>query len=444
MTVPRFDRSTNMRRPGFTYSLARAFALVTGIVAPASAAVHVIDSANGPGTDFVHPSAAHALVAPGDVLVVRDGVYHDVEWSATPVTFIAEAGHTPKFTNTVVSNLPPGTDTVFRGIRFESEFTTCDAIWSMKGLRLDAVQGALLFEDCIVEGGRPAVEAVGCSSVTFARSSIIGGGPLFGCLGGAPGAPGPGVVSTNSVLHLQSSTVEGGPGYDAAYSGDIPGAVNAAQTGASAVRVEGGELFCGRSQLAGGDGGDGLINGLALPPFDCVPAKAGGAGLEITAAGGIVRLLDTTIEAGPSGDSPGSCSPPLPGSSIVQNGGMIVTLAGESNSVIAPAPAREGESTALTIAAPAGQVVIVFVAIDFTANYFPASSSVLHIGAQASVASLGLMPPGGVLTIPVVIPAGLPVGGSARAFVQAANCDMGTGQCRLGSPSAAVILDASL
>jgi hypothetical protein len=112
---------------------ARRFAAATvaaALALPLSATTYVVDAANGPGTNFTTIGAAVAAASPGDVILVRAGVYVEnvvlntgitiIGWNAQsyPLVVPSNPYQDVVWGTLLVQNLPAGHRVVVSGLTF--------------------------------------------------------------------------------------------------------------------------------------------------------------------------------------------------------------------------------------------------------------------------------------------------------------------------------------
>lgn len=423
----------------------RAGVAFVAISASLDAGVFVVDAAMGPGADFPDVLGAMDWIAPHDVLLVRPGDYTAATTGHTgnpiyvdrALTVVADSTTRPSISIVMVTNLPANEQVVFRGFDITASQIGggCSSDAYPKGLIVSQCSGSVVFEDCTFFGGLPSVVVEQSESVTFTRCKMFPTSFVYTCFA-AKTTPGRGVEISNSNVVLQSCEIHGGNGANASPAAHTPG-IEGAKPGAAAILVDGGGLFLGRTSLIGGTGGDGTFDGFG----QCYQGAIGGTGLQITASGGLVRTLDSTILAGVSGVSAGSCAPPPSAPATDLAAGSLVSLSGESNTLIGPTPSLEGSNVSIAIQAPAGQTVVALASAVLQSAYQPTGSSVLHVGLPAVIVPLGVVPVGGTIHVATTVPFVVASDSAISVILQAANISPSTGAWRLGSPSVAVIVD---
>jgi len=424
----------------------RASAAVVAMTVTAQSGVVVVDAAMGPGADYADLFVALDWVAPNDVIVIRPGDYtaSAMGYFPTPVyipfglTIVAESPSSPpKLSIVLIENLPANERVVFRGIDFLASpmSSGCSENQNQRGLQVSNCAGSVLVEDCRFFGGRPAIAVNQSADVTLSRCAVFPSSYVFDCFA-AKTSPGRALEIQDANVTLQSCEIHGGDGADASPAAHTPG-IEGAKPGGTAIYVDGGNLFLGKTLVAGGAGGDGTFDGFG----NCYKGAIGGIGLQLTANGGLVRTLDSTIAAGVSGNSAGSCAPPATAAATDLIAGALVSQSGESNTLVGPPTALEGSSASISVEAPSGHSVLALASASFGSSHQPAGSSVLHVGLPVVLVPFGVVPPSGTISVATTIPSVVPSNSAIQIFIQAANVSPMSGIWRLGSPSVAVIVD---
>jgi hypothetical protein len=429
----------NLTRPMLQTCLAVAAMSMT-----ARAGVLVVDAAMGPGADYANVFDALDWAVPNDVIVVRPGNYTASALGHLPnavyitraVTIVAESSP-PLLSGVLIENLPANERVVFRGIEFQaSPFgSSCSEFEIPKGLQITNCAGSVLIEDCTFVLGRPSILVQQSTDVTLSRCEIYPTSYLGTCFA-TKSFPGRGIEIEAANVNLHSCEVHGGDGANASPAAHTPG-IEGAKPGGVAIRVDGGELFLGNTAVVGGSGGNGTFDGFG----SCYEGAVGGVGLQVTSSGGLVRSLGSTILGGVSGISAGTCAPPATAAATELIAGSLVPLTGASNTLIGPPPSLEGAGVSIAVTAPPGHSVVALLSATFHSTYQPAGTSILHVGPQAVVLPLGLVPGSGTISLATTVPSLVPPDSSIQVFLQAANVSPTSGTWRLGSPSVAVVFD---
>lgn len=415
--------------------------LVSFAMTDASAGVLVVE-AGGPTGTFREIQSAVTAAAPGDVVLVRPGTYAAFVVDAKPISIVAETGAVVNVVGDCsIHDLPAGSDAFCRGIDFVKPT-------SSPGTRLSLLAnlGRVRIEDCsfapndaisILTQPRSTVIVESCTSATFARCLIVGrdsDGPLDAACHALDVA--------SSTVRVEASTLHGGNGADShLHSTSV---LPVATPGAAALRVAGAEVFVGGSTIRGGKGGDGSGDMLLEP---CDPPGPSGPGILLTAPGGIVRALASSVECGAPGLVFGFCEPsddPKPVVVTAASGtALYEVLSGAANVAIGDATVPEHGIATIEIIGTAGQSAFALIGIGADATFIPSVSSVLYEATSPLfVVALGAIPANGSLTVTIPLQLALPALSALTSHVQAATC--AGAECRLGSPTVVTILDSGI
>ncbi|MEO6709245.1 MAG: hypothetical protein ABI054_06520 [Planctomycetota bacterium] len=224
----------------------------------------IVDQANGPGTDFTSIPPAIAAAAPGDVILVRHGVY--AGFALTRGITILGQGQVEIYPGAVaVSAVPAGEVAAICNLRASSGFSmgNCAGTVLLQGL-----DGHLLVQASadvrILEANANGLSGssmrVVDSRVQFAQSRLFGfDGWDAECISSQPASPGGDALTCEgaSRVHFTSSFAQGGEGgwgdFDIAcnFNGGS-GGKGIATTGPGAGMLE---LILTGSQVKGGPGG---------------------------------------------------------------------------------------------------------------------------------------------------------------------------------------------
>lgn len=345
-----------------------ALALVA-LSAPCSVAsaqsVLVVDAAGGAGSTHTQVSAAVAAAASGDLIVVRAGSYGSFAVSGKSLSIQAEPGaqvtietSPGSFGQIAVRNLAADQRVDVRGF---------DVPLGSEGLLLrpaflvEDCAGAVVAEDCRFRAsfiGHPAggngegAKVLGSASVSFVRCTIEG------LPSGAPPtffSDGLGVCGSDVQL------------YDCQVSG-----IYAVTLVGGSLFASGGTLFGERSAVRVGTPGVFLCSGAA-------PHAATFLDAELVFHAG---FPDVEVSAGTASVLPGA-----------------------SRTYGVSSPVREGEVAFEAYAGEPGDFAVLVVALTLEpAVPFFEFSGFAHVGPAALVIGRGIVGPGGVLFVPVVIP----------------------------------------
>ena len=380
-------------------------------VAPAAqSAVHVVDVAAGPGSDFTSLEAARLAAADGDVLLVRGGFYDETLLLGTKsLTVVAEDGFSVRLRGLEITGLAADDHVLLRGLTTEGT--------SAPALVASANAGAVWLEDCVLRGpegfGNLAggVELDGCAHVVFSRCllerALVPSGLAEATL-----------AATASGLVLHETEVRG-----------------PADTGAALALHDASAELTG-SSLLGGDGFDGIA-------LFC-DGQDGGTGLRATGSSSVERR-DSVVSGGAGGQGFGSCDDGLDGPAVEAAPGALVPLAQDARSYGVPSPLREGQPLRVRLEGRANDLVWLLVDLAPSAGLTPAFlDGLLLVGSTPQVVFYGALPASGVEERDFLAP-DLGPGVEATAFVsQAVFREAGTGVFRASSPTLVTVLDAAL
>jgi len=244
----------------------------------------------------------------------------------------------------------------------------------------------------------------------------------------------------DSNLALYDCDIIGNPGKEPGACGFDP----SFSPGGHALHCSGGFLFCSGSTLTGGKGGDGTCC-----PFTCSAGAEGGSGvlLQAGATEPEAVFLDTTSAGGPGGA--GGFCPLGPlcddgvdgmGYEILAGSGLL--LPGNSLSMTASSPIREGGAVTIDVHGPPGVEVFLGIAGEPAFQYYPPLSGVLLAEGPYVFIHLGALPGSGALKTVMPLLFMPPLVESMTFHGQAAYLDP-IGAVLLGSPSAVTLLDAA-
>lgn len=408
-----------------------AFVVFAWLSSPLSAGVLVVDPLGAPGFNYMSISSAVNAAVSGDLVLVRaSGFYGHVFINGKAVSIVVDPGATVSLKTVHVLDVPAGIPVLIRGLTIEGGSPDPGALPGAS-IEIKNCAAPVIVEDCVAEGGYPGLGVWSSQDVSVVRCKLSGG--LTYMVGfGIWLVSGHGMESHASTSRVLGSEIQGGKGMDA-------GPLYAAAQGKAAIRVEGGEVFIQGSTAVGGAGGNGYQS-FGICDF---PAW-GGAALFLTSFGGKARVLDSTIEVGPSGVPAGGCPPTPPGPAIVANAGFIKFLSGVGNELTTTSPHREGETISLNVNGTPGYLAAVLVSTPTSSPFLEGVSSTLHVGQSFSTVVLGAIPASGSLSLQLVVPPAIPSLSWLGLVNQAMTCDPSTSECRLGVPSAVTLLDAGL
>jgi len=370
--------------------------------------VHVVDQANGPGAEFTDLSSAMGAAAPGDILLVRQGLYPVRLVISEPLTILAESGANVRLRSVLVYQLPAGAEVVLRGLTLESKMD--------RDLGGQDCDGTIWVEDCTLlaepnffNGGGASFQ--NCANVVMTRCSIVSSKRRT--------APDEVLSSYVSSLHLFDTTLV------ASAFDDFDGtpALYALQ---SSVTLSG-------CALTGGAGLDGSAS-------QCLGGSGGPAALLQNRVALVAQ--DSLFTGGPGGL--GTCGDGAPGESVkLDTQYPPSTLASSdtpARTLAASSPVRDDELLQTTFQGEAGDRVWLVYSLATGASRFPTVEGTLLLSpAHASLFMGSIAGSPLVRTFPVP---DLGVGVEAlRIFAQPLFMNHARGELVLGTPQALTVLD---
>jgi hypothetical protein len=400
------------------------------LAAPARADVLVVDAAGG--GDFAQIAEAVLAAADGDTLVVKAGIYGPFVIDGKALDVVADTGAFVWVQGgIVVRNTQADQAVLLQGLRSTGQ----QAPLVREGLVVEATAGPLRVQLCHLQGedgldhqlpwhGADGVRLDGVADVVFKQSVLVGGagGLSFSSFGTNSG--GDGLRGADGVIAVHGSSMLGGDGGEGDLKFDEQGG-----PGGHGARLEGGTLFAGGSDLAGGlGGGDGFLS--------CQP---GGDGLRLIGPGCHGVLLDTGLQGGT-----GACSAPDGLPLMLQAGATSASYAGDARPFQASSPVREGQEATMTLAGVSGDVAFLFASLGTTSQPLAKWAGVLHAAPPFAIEPLvvGVVPASGKLTLQVPVPP-LPVGTeSIHVHLQSLHVPT-SGAATLGYPHGVLLLDAA-
>ncbi len=375
--------------------------------ATAQGAVHVVDAAGGPGSDFTSISQAASAAANGDVLLVRAGDYgQEVGLNGKGLTVVAEAGATVELNAINVDNLPAARFALFQALEVRFNASPMDLVLN---------DGPIWFEACLLDPifgqGTGGALVAASDTVVLSRSQVEG--IPFAVFIEDP----TGLRVTGSRLHV----------FDSEISAILPGTGLFGQD--TFVELSG-------STVRGGNGPNGSV-------FQC-NGTDGGDGLVLSGTS-VAKILDSALVAGTGGAPFGACTPGVGGEPLALFGdATATTIPGMARSYSAFSPVREDGFMEATFSGKPGDLVwIVFSTVPGAGVASVHHDLELLLGTPRSGFFVGTIPPAGTLVLTPPVP-DLPAGWESTViFSQALFRDIDTNRLVYSAPSAVVILDAS-
>ena len=367
------------------------------LAAPALAqSVWIVDDGGGAGVDFTDIPAAVAAAGEGDVIVVRDGRYHEFTIIAKSLTVAADAGHHPIVSETSLGNgtgnavvrvfdLSAGQEVAVRGLELGG---TYHQLFSRTPyIQLQNNAGQIWIEDIklgpVSFRAFDGIEAVNCSAVTVSRSALTAlcqPSPLATFVQSSNA-----VDAMGSNLTLWDCEIVGGEG--------VPGFNGLPLHGGNGIQIDGGTLFAAGCTVTGGRGGGGVNFSVG---------GAGGDGL-VVSGNALVRLRDCELTGGAGGVGTIGSGPNGEASVVVS--GALLSVPGTARSLELTSPARSGVDTVTeTYAGEPGDLV--YLLWSYTGQMPPLFLGIQHGSIVIDLTTLdgqavGAIGPSGTLVVSV-------------------------------------------
>jgi hypothetical protein len=391
---------------------------------PLQSQVWTVDASGGPGADFNDLPPAIAAASAGDVLLIRSGNYSAAQLGVG-LTLQADEDANVQVAGLRVESVPAGQHVVIAGLTSPSFawISSCDGMVWIEDCRFapPAAQDDGDFE--------AAVHVQDCADVVLVDTVGIGR-DLNQVSSFAAPEPTPGLLVSNSAVHVFQCTFEGGDGgWLETPSGPGIGFPLEMEP-APGARHESGELFALASAFVGGQG-----HSVHHPYYaTCVDAP-GGPGVTALAP---IYVRDSELVGGPEGFDVGFC-PPSP-EAPPWSGVPPIELDGESVSLDVPAPIRENGTFDLTLTGTPGVLAVLGLSTSQDAILVPAWGGGLVIQGPYLILPPVAIPPSGTLTLTMSL---LDLGPSVEAlkyYAQVAALDAG-GAFTVNDPTVTVLLD---
>jgi len=414
-----------------------------------AAQVHTVDD-DAPA-DFATIQAAVDAAQPGDIVLVRAGVYDGFSLLAKGVAVIADADADVEVRTPVkISDLPAGEVASLRGLR-------C-AVFVGRALAAVDCDGSIWIEDCHWTAGfslffdksSPDVMPHGasferCVDVTLQRSQFRGGpGGNVGAFG-QPYPGGSGLYLQQSTAVVSGSETSGGGGADAPHDESYWGG-----TGGDGIQARESVLFVGGLISSGGTGGWGdedfdLFTGTS----QCGRGGDGGSGIRLTwtdtFAPSFLMLRDQVYSGGLPGL--GLCAPAgNPGQALVLHAPSsqthtVVTTAGVERGFWASSPVRMGTNARLYFQGLQGDFAFAIVSANRTFLPLPDQALPLVAADLGSIVPLAALSGNGLSITQIPVPLFAPGLDGLMVTLQAGTLESGTGQFQLAPASALSVLN---
>lgn len=380
------------------------------------------------GLAFHSIQAAVDAAAPGDLILVRAGVYTEPLVIDAPLTLMGEPGVEVELHGTLfVTGIAEGEQLLIAQLEVHAPDELV-AAW------VTASEGVVRFQDVAIVGGRgrtlsgdasdgaDGVRVFDCRALAFTDCGLYGGrGGGDGLTMPFGGHGGHALVTTGSPLALHGCLLAGGDGGPA----DTFGPTTAGGNGGDACRIESFGAFVAGCTLRGGDGGSGSIYG------------SGGDCVEVAARAG-ARILDTVTEPGEVGNFAGG--PAEQPGEIVDGDGVVFWIEGAAREIGSGLLALAGTSVEVEVRGEVGDrawLVVSEVPAHVPATALDGLWFLEHgewLGSASSTAVLG---PEGTATISLKLPE-LASGVDARSSYVQALVRSASGEPRLSNAIAIV------
>jgi hypothetical protein len=425
-------------------------ALLVLLAGTARADVLVVDPGGGPGHDLLE--AAVAAAQDGDIVLLKAGDYtpqHVLDCalviSRKGITLTADLGLQPVLTSHIrVSDVPAGSTCVLRGLAPQDNLPPCGSYVDEGALEIWDCAGSVWVEDCVLRGASVwylgtwvasrGADVRHSAQVVFRGCEISGGdGPDESGSGfvtpGGHGARGLQAFASRVAVH--GSVLRGGHG-----GASGAGSTHANGNGGDAVLLEQSEGWFTGCTLAGGDDGDGDaaspggLAGHALVVWGGTPGSA------------VAWLRDNELSAGAVVGAAGQPTLPI---HLLLPYSQVHLLDAAARSFAAPAPLREGQSSAVQVNGLPGDLVGFLASVTPAWVPLPGRQGVLLADATALLGVelflLGLIAdPSGALSVPFGMPALPPSIPGGIAFL-AQGVFLGADGLTLGSATQLVWID---
>ncbi|MSR62187.1 MAG: hypothetical protein EXS08_07060 [Planctomycetes bacterium] len=366
--------------------------------APRAQAVHVVDAAGGPGSNFRTIGAAVTAASDGDLVLVRRGIYAEtVTLDGKGLNVQADAGGRVGVLGITVRNLAANQHAALRGIGARSS----DLI-----VTLEHDRGPVWIEDLnepIALFFNVTATVTDCDTVVLRNCNF------------KPINPSAAVFLANSTAALYECRIEGHDAGSAPF--EIDGGIGLSLLTSTATLYS--------SSVVGGHG--------SQPAFGGQPGQ-GGPGCALD-DGAILDVLGSSVQGG-AGGSGGSSGAAF----VTFNGSVVHPLPNLAHLLTTPSPVREGTTTSLTFSGHPGDRVLVIVGLK-PGLYLTAPTRVgpLVIGAQRFNLSLGVLPASGTKTVNFNMP--LIAGATSSFYLQ--GLFQSAGEIALGTATQVHVLDSS-
>jgi hypothetical protein len=410
------------------------------LLAPvASAGVIVVDSNNGPGTDFTALGPALTAAQNGDVLLLRGSFQGSFLVSGKSISLVADTGASVSVSNPFMNSGPAlqiGNDVdgqvVVRGLSFSTASATAVPL---VGTGTAGSGRHLFIEECTAPGGGTvAMQFNNHAPVTLSHCTATGGdGHVDGL-----GLPVPGtsaLVLGEGPAVVYGGSFTGGNGLPAGVYGGLPIAGQDGQNGIVLASGDNSFKLLGGALCIGGLGGDGVATG-------CLSPGNGGNGVLAT-LGTNAKVLNLFG----LGNFGGKAAPGCGADGLFGN--LLAAVApaqlptwqnGGSPTAVATRVVREGGAASVSVEGGGGDQAALLVGTSLQFATLPTFGGVELVQPLFTV-PLGALPFPGTLTVSDHIAELGPGIESLTVFVQVVTKDT-LNRKVFGQPTAMLLLDS--
>jgi hypothetical protein len=402
--------------------------LVTACATPTSVAlangIRIADSPSLP--PFTSLQAAIDAAPEGGLLLVQTGTYGAAVVDGKSISIVEMPGADARANGALtIQNLSSTQRVLVSGL----QITVANGPAAM--LANDA--GTVRLQGCKLTGGRisqgagihagaAGLRVQECSQVVITGSELIGGNALVEFFqAGTPG--GAGLDATNGNVALYDCTLRGGKGAELGNPGG---------DGGDACRISGWGVFASGCTFVGGICGFGDFIG-------CAANGAGGSALRVTAAQAL--MLDTTLSPGLGGGDGCGITPASPAMPIVNNGGVVSSIAGTRRKLVASALAADDGMITITATGQPGDAFRLQRSTSTAFAYQSQYHGLWTIPPLAGGVLRFVIPPSGTITTQV--PGRDLAGAGHRLEILQGICTDTAGQSWLTGPAHVEVLDAA-
>jgi hypothetical protein len=331
-----------------------------GFAVAADAGVIVVDQAGG--GQFFHVQKALMSAQTGDILVIKSGDYRDQPANTPTITakslvLIGEGPTRPVLNNLYINQLGAQQNVIVRGIEFRPVVPAF-----LGGGLVTSCAGGVLFEDCVLVGGRgnngnpwspsidgsPGLEVVSSPRVVLSRCALTGGVGIDEHFTGGnidyhASGGGFGLSAQSSSVAAFDCTFVGGVG------GTGPGAIDVPNDGGDGIRASASTVRLAGCSVSGGMGG-------TFTTIVTLHSGDGGDGLVLT-NGATCESFDTTFTGGPIGVGTAPLGA-VPGTGVLAPSGALTQLAANARTFALESPVQVGQPLTITVLGEQGDVVL--------------------------------------------------------------------------------------